>query len=370
MRVMIDGRPLQGPTGRRGVGHYVRSLICGLSALDPLLEIVLLVDPREEAPLGPALADLTVAQAAAPPGPALLWGRVLGPRWIAKAHPDVVHSTFLAPPRPPARTAWVATIHDLIALRHPGAFTWRQRLVFRRSLELASRADEVIAVSRYTADEIIRNFGTPGDRVHVVPPPVDVARFANPAQKGLAHLDRPYVLHLGGFDPLKGVCDLLIPAFARIAPRRPDLALVLSGGPSPGRRLAERAVREAGVDKQVVFAGLLGDGEHCAAVAGASAIVVASHEEGFGIPVVEALAAGVPVAIGPAWATREIAPELTFLSATPTIAGLEHALEEALRAPGPGAAEGEKRRQFARRFDQVNVARQVLAVYERSLRRA
>ncbi len=368
MRVLLDGRPLQGATGRRGVGRYVAGLVRGLAALQDRPELTVLVDPRDEPVTGMDFdPQVRWARTSSPPGPALLWGRVLGPRWISAVRADVFHATFVAPPRPPAGTPWVATIHDLIPLRFPEAFTLRQRFVFQRSLRLAAGADRVIAVSRFTADLVAANFGVAPSRLRVIPPPIDVAALANAPHRGLAGVDAPYLLHLGGFDPLKGVAELLIPAVAEIARERADVKLVLTGAPGAGRALAERAAREHGVLARVHFAGTLDDDTHRAAIAGAAAVVVSSREEGFGMPVAEALAAGVPVAVGSAEAAREAAGEVGFLAPDETSAGLARAIRDALQADGPATAAGDARRRRAARFDVKVVAGEVLAVHREAV---
>src|SRR5512139_3377163 len=93
LHVLIDGRPLQGPTGRRGVGRYVAGLACGLARqLGPCGRLSFLLDPRDP-PAAIEIPAESVVPAGAPPGPALAWGLVLGPRWIGAASPDVFHAT-------------------------------------------------------------------------------------------------------------------------------------------------------------------------------------------------------------------------------------------------------------------------------------
>lgn len=366
--VLIDGRPLQGATGHRGVGYYVRDLARGLLALDQRLAVTLLVDPRLAPPAGGQRVDGALwARAWAPPGPALLWGRLLGPHWIRRSRCDLWHATFLAPPRVPRATPWVATIHDLIPLRHPRQFSWRQRAVFSRSLALAARAPRVVVVSRSTADLVHAALGTPHSRLVVVPNPVDVDRFAAVTQPGIHGVDAPYLLHLGGFDPLKGVCDLLLPAFAAVARTHRDVVLVLAGPDGPHRSTALRVVADLGLSARVRLLGRLDEAPHAAAVAGAAAVVVSSWEEGFGRPAVEALAAGVPVAVGPAEATRELTRGAAALSPDASPTGLARAIEAALESGGPDSADGEERRWHAARFDFRTVALEMLEVYRTTL---
>jgi glycosyltransferase involved in cell wall biosynthesis len=324
-----------------------------------------LLDPRD-APASIEIPHEAVVPATSPPGPALAWGRVLGPRWIGAANPDVFHATFLSPPRVPRSVPWVATIHDLIPLRHPARFSMAQRIVFGASLRLAARAPRVIAVSAFTANLVHRALGVPLERLRVVPPPIDVARYAAPPGRGVQGVDGRYLLHLGGFDPLKGVVERLLPAFARLVPEARDLVLVATGS-GPGRAEAERAARGLGLAARVHFAGHLDDDAHVAALAGAAAVVVSSSEEGFGMPVAEGLAAGVPVAIGSAEASREAGAGVGFLAADDSAEALARAILEALESGGPSSAAGAERRAAAGRFDVDRVAGEVLAVYRELL---
>ncbi len=361
MRILLDGRPLQGATGKRGVGRYVRDLALGLLQAPGGHEVDLLYNPRREALVDPPRHTRSACvPARAPAGPAMAWGRLLGPSWIAAAGADAWHATFLAPPRVPRKQPWVATIHDLIPLRHPQMFNARQLQVFRRSLALSAKAPGVIAVSRFTADLIAQQLGVPAGRVHVVPPPVELAAFVSPPFKGVRGISQPYLLHLGGFDPLKGVADLLLPAFASVAAQDKELLLVLSGGAGEARTVAERAAQELGLAQRTVFAGYLPSPAHEAAVAGARAVVVSSREEGFGIPAVEALAAGVPLAVGPSEATREIAPDLACHARDDSPASLAAAMMAALEQGSSSRAE---RQAAAAPYDRQEVARQMLAIY-------
>jgi glycosyltransferase involved in cell wall biosynthesis len=203
--------------------------------------------------------------------------------------------------------------------------------------------------------------------IEVVPPPVDLSPFEGPVRRGIAGLDRPYLLHLGSFDPLKGVNDLLLPAFAVVARETRDPVLVMTGPAGPWRARAESTAGSLGLENRTVFPGRISDAERIAAIAGAAAVVVSSWEEGFGIPVVEAMAAGVPVVVGPAEAAREAAGGLAALSTESSPEGLAGAILEALVSGGPETSEGEARRKHALRFERSLVAGRILEVY-RSVR--
>ncbi|UCF66788.1 MAG: glycosyltransferase family 4 protein [Acidobacteriota bacterium] len=364
MRLLLDARPLQGPTGARGVGGYVRALANGLLLSEPALELVLLFDPRAgellAAPTGPRVHLLA---AGGPPGPAIVWGRLLGPRWLRRGQARLWHATFLAAPRVPAGMPWVATIHDLIPLRHPRRFTRRQRIVFSRSLRWACAAPRVIAVSHATASQLDRELGVDPRRVVVIPPPLEAELYEAAPDRGIEGLDGPYVIHLGGFDPLKGVVTRLLPAFAELAQEQAGLRLVLTGGTRAAQAPARAFVEQHRLHDKVLFTGQLEAPARRAAIAGAAVVAVSSDEEGFGLPAAEALALGVPLAVGPARATRKLAGNLAALSTDDSAPGFARALRQALASGGPDSPEGSARRRHARQFSPAEVARRMLALY-------
>jgi glycosyltransferase involved in cell wall biosynthesis len=344
MRVGLDVRPLGGATGARGVGRYIRELIATLEQTEPKLELVRFERQRNAV------------------GPDFIWGRLLGPSWLRALDIDLWQATFLAPPRVPRDLPWVSTIHDLIPLRFPKHFPWKNRLVFARSLAWSSKADRVVAVSPFTADRIRERFPACRERVVVIPPSVAL-EWRDAQQPGIAGVDRPYLISLGGFDPLKGVEDLLLPAFQRLAQERPELQLVLTGAPSAWRDRIERKLVGSALHGRVIFPGLLAPNAHAAAIAGARAVVVSSREEGFGLPAIEGLALGVAVAVGPAHATREAVGRAGHLARGDSWPDLADAIREALEAGGPDSADGAARREQAHRYHPSVIGPQWIELY-------
>ncbi len=366
MRVALDARPLAGVTGTRGVGRYVRELIHGLIAAEPELQLVPLVDRRvahDWSAFTTRSGQIEPLEVSVPPGPQLLWGALLGRSWLRATRADVWHATFLSPPRVPKSFPWAATIHDLIPLRHPGQFSFKTRFVFERSLAMAAQATRVVCVSEFTARCVHERFGVALSRLTVVPPAVDVDAFGATGERGVASVAGRYLLHLGGFDPLKGFITRLLPAFAEIAQRDRDLVLACTGGASVWRDAAQRAVAERDLSSRVLFLGTLSDQTHAAAVRGAQAVVVSSLEEGFGLPVIESLAAGVPLAVGAALASREAAGRFAALASDDTPAALASAIRESLAAPGIDSAEGAERRAHAAHFHPRVIGERMLALY-------
>lgn len=260
------------------------------------------------------------------------WRRTRRPRtWRAIRDLDVVHATTWAVP--PAGPPLVVTVHDLAFRRDPGHFTPHGVAYFERALSLVQReAAAVVAVSRTTADDAIAA-GVDASRVHVVPhgvavPPAtadDVAKFR--AAHGLT---RPYVLWTGTVEPRKNLGTLLR-AFAALA-ASPDagLDLVLVGPAGWGDADAELSARVAELPPgRVHRLGAVDTTTLHRAYAGARAFAFPSLWEGFGLPVLEAMAHGVPVVTSSGTSMAEVAGDAALLVDPRDEAALAAALRRA-----------------------------------------
>jgi len=191
----------------------------------------------------------------------------------------------------------VITVHDLSFLRHPEFFRTGNRLYLGMITGLACRhAAAVIAVSDFTAREVVALLGVPSERVvtihqGVAPqfrpiPEADVARFR--AEKGLP--DR-YIFYLGTLEPRKNLMRL-VRAYSQI--RDPGLHLVLAGAQGWSYEGIFAEVERLGLRGRVHFPGFVPAGEQAFWYNAARVFAYVSTYEGFGMPVVEALACGVP----------------------------------------------------------------------------
>ena len=299
MRLLLDVSAV--PARPAGAGVYT----CRLAAeLDRLRECDLqLLARRDDAGRWHDLAPGATVHAVVPPArPARLgWEQTRAPAFAARLGVDVWHGPHYTVPL----RLWVpavTTIHDLTFVDHP---EWHERskvLFFRRMIPAsAARAAAIVAVSGATA-EAIEEVLEPAAPVLTIAHGVDHDRF-RPAPSGgtedRALLDPlgvrpPYIAFVGTIEPRKAV-PTLVEAFARLAADHPGLRLVLAGADGWGTEEARAAIAASGVATRVVRVRWVPDGALPALLRQAAAVAYPSHEEGFGLPALEALACGAPL---------------------------------------------------------------------------
>jgi glycosyltransferase involved in cell wall biosynthesis len=292
------------------------------------------------------------------------------PRLARRAGVDVVHSLASTAPLH-GRFARVVTIHDLIYKLHPDAHEGVRTLGMRVLVPLAARRSQrVIAVSRSTRDDLVRHLGVPAGKIDVVPQGLGTPPRVQPlpeAELRRRHAlgARPVVLSVSAKRPHKNLGRLLEAAALLPADRRP--VVVVPGYPTwHEAELRERA-GALGLDDDVRFLDWVGQEELEGLYALAACFVFPSLYEGFGLPVLEAMRRGVPVACSDRSSLPEVAGEAALLfdpESPRAIAGAiealltDGALAERLRAAG---------RDRAVAFTWEATARGVLASYERAL---
>ncbi len=326
------------PLDALGAGQYALELVRALAERDDV-RVTLLTrrdDARRWAGIAPR-ADL-VAQAPADRARRLVWEEIgLGP--VVRRHREaieVLHGPHYCLPVAPG-VPCVVTVHDLTFVDNP---EWHERskvLYFRRALRLASRrARVVVCVSARSAQRFVELY-RPRVPVLVVPHGVDHARFA-PGEPGpgadaaalrALGVHPPFVLHTGTIQPRKDLVSL-VEAFDRVAGTRRDLSLVLAGGDGWGTETLDAAIASSPVRDRILRLGHVADDVVPALVRSASAVAYPSLEEGFGLPVLEALACGTPVVTTEDSAMSEIAGAAALTVARSAPDQLAGALESLL----------------------------------------
>ena len=213
---------------------------------------------------------------------------------------EILHVPDLAPPPTTTGVPLVLTVHDLVALEHPEMHPPRARHAQQLQLDAArERADLVLCVSQATADALERN-GVPRERIVVAPNGVS----ALPAPDRSVVPTQPFFLAVGSITPRKDLATL-VAAFAN-ASLAQDTVLVLAGPDGWDSDRVVHAIVSAGAEDRVVRTGRVTDAELAALYRECVAVCVPSVAEGFGLPVIEAAAAGAPVVASDLAVFREL----------------------------------------------------------------
>jgi glycosyltransferase involved in cell wall biosynthesis len=228
-------------------------------------------------------------------------------------------------------TPLVATVHDVAQLALPrremGGAPWLRSAVAAYLGSLRRRARALLAVSGFTEGEFVRRVGSPRHAAFTVTPlGVEPAWFTPRSPTAQA----PYLLCLGSVRPHKNV-ERLLQAFALVAARIPHRLRVVGRLPADGAHLRWLAALPEPARSRVVFDGALDDAALRACMASADALVFPSLYEGFGLPVLEAMAAGCPVVASRAGALTEVCCDASAATFDPrNVADMARAIEAAV----------------------------------------
>ena len=364
MRIGFDARLISS----LGIGRYISGLLPPLAEM--LRSRLVVISRRAEVALVRALtegrATLMVSDAApyrtAEQSTLLL-------RLLQARLPLIHFPHYNLPLGYPGR--FVVTIHDLFSYRFPDIHAGILPGTVNRVLisSAARRAAAIITPSRATADDLASRFPSIASRVTAIAEAAD-ARFS-PTRKPEAEIAwhryfgirPPYFLYLGQWKRYKNV-PLLIDAFAQLAVPRPDLQLVIGGHDPRHPEIQKAAARlPAG---SVVLPGRLPDDAIPDLYRAAAAVAVPSRAEGFGLPVLEAMACGTTVVCSDLPVLRELADGVAIFCDPSSPASFAAGLLAALDQP-PDSQRAARGIAKAGLFSWRKAAEQTVAIYERNL---
>ena len=308
MTVLLNYRPvLRQPTG---IGVYANAVLPALQEMPHVL-----IPGGDEGTARQRLQRLA-------------WTQLELPR-LARRH----QASLIFTPAPegylgPQRIPQVVMVHDLRPISHPERSL--QSLYFRAWVPpLLRSCRHILTNSQFTAREIQRCTGVPDRRISVTPLGYDDQMF-RPGPPPPGSQERPYLLHVGQAYPHKNL-RRVIRAFAQVSPRYPELRLVLAGKPHPTETpLLQALVAELGLQQRVEFRRYVPYAELPDLYRGALALVYPSLWEGFGLPVLEAMACGTPVITSFGSGTEEVAGDAALLVDPLDVRSLTQALSHIL----------------------------------------
>ncbi len=367
--VALNAHLLSGDASYRsaGISAYLFNLFRHLNPQEDALRYVLFMGRGKQPGINlPVSSSLWATDR---PAARILWEQLALPWALHRVGANLLHAPAFVGP------LWsscpqVITVHDLSFLRHPEFFRGGNRFYLQKMTGVTCRrAAAVVAVSEFTAREVVALLGIPRERIHVIyhgvdpvlkPLPAgDVARFRLERE-----LPERFILYLGTLEPRKNL-PTLVQAFARL--KDPALHLVLAGGRGWLYETIFAEVERLGLTGRVHFPGYISPQDQVYWYNAATAFAYISHYEGFGLPVLEALACGTPTLAAETTALPEAAGDAAVLvpptDVTAVAEGLHRVLTDAglrdsLRCRGPA---------HAARFSWSETARQTVALYHQIL---
>lgn len=370
MRVAIDLLIVEKERG--GMFFATHALLAGLARVDTTNEyIIITARPQEYQDLATAPNIRIYPLKLRSWRGILVRHQLLLPDALRRLQPDVLHVPAFAAP-----IGWhgplVLTVHDLAFLKVLDQSSLYARLYWQYLLrESARRAQRIIAISARTHDELTSYWAIDKERIRLIhnalrPSLISAVISPQEIEQVRQRYGERYLLHPGRIMPRKNV-ERLVQAFELLAPQLEDLHLVLTGGVGYGSKEVLEHIANSPYSTRIHQTGWVSDQELAALYRGASVLVFPSRHEGFGLPVVEAMACGIPVVASPEAASQEIAGEAVYRADCANATLLAEALlrvlgDEALRTQM--SVQGQIQ---AQSFSIEKCAQATIAVYQEAL---
>jgi len=321
LRIGINARYLQRHI--TGIERYTMELIKSMSEIDDIDRFMLFFNKHEKVP---EITKSPNFENYVSPFPTkmvfmrILWEELILYREIKKKKIDVFHGpSFVVPFFKPKRCKYVNTIHDLSWFYYPESFTFFNRLFFKLFLPRSIKnSDIVIADSRSTKKDIIKFFHAEPAKIKVVYLGID-EDFSKSAENGVNEgilrkykIPKEYILSIGSLLPRKNVVNM-IKAFNGLKKKGLKEKLVIIGREAWLYEQIFSVIKDLGIEEEVIFTGYVGDKDLPYLYSMAKLLLFPSLYEGFGLPILEAMACGCPVITSNVSSMPEVAGDATVL---------------------------------------------------------
>ncbi len=365
MLIGFEASALQGC--KSGVGYYAENLLGGMMAAAPEHDFMLFSNRDMREAWQPLSRETLYDDRFFPVRAA--WMQAILPGTLRRVRPDVCHfPNYLAPVAPGC--PYLVTIHDMTLFITP-RFHRFKKLVLDRTLvpHVARRAARIITVSKSARNDIVRYLKVPKEKVHVImnavspafKPVVDKASLdAVCARYGL---DVPYVLYVGTIEPRKNLTRL-IQAFAQLRKAGLPHKLVLVGQQGWHCEPIYAEVEKQGLQQDAIFTGYVPFDDLPALYSAAESMAFPSLYEGFGLPVLEAMACGTPVVTSASSSLAEVAGDAALLVDPFSVEEIASALRRIHSDRALAEELSYKGRERAAQFTWERAARATLALYD------
>jgi glycosyltransferase involved in cell wall biosynthesis len=378
MRIALNAQLLSFSASYRqaGISRLIHATIQGLQAIDHDNDYTVFTG-RESIPPGFfANARWQTAPSRLPTTRRpvrILWEQVVQPWSVAGAGAHLLHNLAYVGPLICSRPQ-VVTVYDLSFLLFPDVFNTLNRWYLSTMTPLSARkARRVIAISESTKRDLVRLAGVAEDRVQVVYPGLEpgIRRVDDPAAltafRERNHLPERFILFVGTLEPRKNAAAL-VRAYTQL--RKKDVlshALVLCGSPGWRYESIFAAIEESGLAKDIILPGYVARDQLPFWYSAADLFVYPSVYEGFGLPVLEAMACGAPVITSNVSSLPEVAGAAGLLVDPDDVGELAGAIERVISSPERQAEMSAKGMARAATFTTERMARGTLQTYERAL---
>lgn len=368
MKIGFDGK--RATNNLTGLGNYSRSLIAQLANFFPQNQYLVYTPKIKETPQIRHFLNVRRVLACLPDSKGLFWRTSTIKKQLLKDNIDLYHGLSHELPIGLHKSGipGVVTIHDLIFLKFPQYFGAIDRFIYKIKAGYACKhADKIVAISECTKRDIIQYFNTDPGKIEVIYQSCDDS-FKSPATESLKEtvrtthgLPEKYILNVGTIEQRKNLLTL-IKALPQIDP---EYQLVVVGKTTAYTDLVHEEIKKLNLSSRVIFLKNIPFNELPSIYQMASAFIYPSIYEGFGIPIIEALYAGVPVVAATGSCLEEAGgPDSIYLSPFDHD-GLSKSINEVLHQPSLKKEMIEKGLDYVKKFDNEPITKEMINLYTR-----